>query len=51
MVPYASSSVKVLRALMYWLRSARLSRVSSTWEHVCGGGGSRGHEQRQQQLQ
>jgi hypothetical protein len=33
--------VKVLRALMYWLRSARLSRVSSTWEHVCGSTSSR----------
>jgi len=34
MVPYASSSVKVLRALTYWLRSARFSRVRSTWAHV-----------------
>ena len=28
--PYRISSSKVLRALMYWLRLARLSSVSST---------------------
>lgn len=40
--PHRSSSSNVFFAQMYWLRLARLSRVSSTWAHFCSGGSGEG---------